>query len=1763
MKARTIARVIIVLVVLAVWIAMLRSTAQKPLPEDKELAPDEFAPGEVLVKFKPAVKVGLEERKTSSDELNAILAEYGVLSIEKVFNVEKPANGETYVDLRGQTKPLPDLSHTYRLRFKDNPDLRPLLKRLNADRQVIYAEPNYRRRAYQTPTATTFPGVIPNDPYYGTSGSWGQPYQDMYGLYRIQAGPAWSITQGSASTIIAVIDTGVDLNHPDIMGNLVAGYDFVNRDATPMDDHGHGTHCAGTIAARTNNGIGIAGICWDCKIMPLKGLDAEGSGYDNDLAEAVRWAADHGAKVTSNSWGGTSVSQTLEDAFAYALGRGVINLAAAGNSGSPSPHYPAALESVIAVAATDYQDQLASFSNYGPWIHVTAPGVGILSLRAAGTDMYGDGRHIVGGQYYWASGTSMACPHAAGVIGLIASAHPTWTPANLYATLIYSADDLGAPGRDDRFGFGRINAYRALQFTTPPNTPTPTPTPVCIVQSPHPYPNNYDNTWTLTNPDTLASATHVHFFRIDIESGWDFIYIMDGSGTVYERLSGSYTNYWSAAIPGRTVRIRFTTDSSVVNWGFCVDEVASSAPITPSPTPEVDIYEPDNTCAQARPIIVNGAPQRHNFHVPSDVDWVSFPANAGQVYEIRTLNLGPNADTILELYDRDCTRLLASNDDCDGLESCIAWAAPVSGIYFVRVLPYSPSRTGPGSNYDLYVGATTPITITPSPSPSPTLTPEPGCYTYQVVPINWIDISLTGTAVARGDDVFQRVPLGFAFPFCDTEYSEAYVCSNGFVSFGEGYTHFVNTAIPSPAPPNNAIYAFWDDLFPAGGADGTVYAQQIDADRYVIQWQAVRHFGASDLETFEIVLNRSNRSILIQYLIVANASSITVGVEDADGRSGTQYCFDTPGCVTNGLALLFTPRERPRPVVTPNAFSVSLTQGQTASRQMAIGNQGEAELIFSLSDVETSSPESTQHLEIAPIEPPNANEARNAVNGSGARKAKVVYRGQRTDLNILVYTDDSSTFPGQTAVEQALQRMGISYVGYYGDPDGFAAALPSRAWDAVLVSHNNYYSLGQHWPAMEDYFNRGGRLVIETFDMDGSHSARTTLWNTLGVAYVADVSSDTAMYRWQAGHEVFNAPHSVPNLTSPTSEYLDRGDRANGAGATTAIGGFTPSDMPGQGDVFVRADRRAIVDSFIISEHRGDLDSDGVSDAVELWQNEINYILRMGSGDAPWLTYTPISGTVAVGGRADVTLNFDASELAVGTYTANLLVAHNGGRPNPIIVPVTMSVLPPETACIWIEPLTKTVHVDEVFSLSVQLATGREGVSAVEVYLNFDPAILEALDVVPGPELPEVLLRRIDNAGGLIDYHAGTLGRLPLGISQVATLRLRAKAQTPSSLMRFSVLPPRQTEAFVEGRGVLEGCVRNGTITVQPGVPLVGHVALQGRPTPPSTRWVIPLNVIVAGNTYNLTTDTNGDFQIASIAPGTYDIRVKGSHTLRNLKQGVVLNETTGTVNFGLLLEGDADDSDCVNSTDFSILRTTYGKRAGDPDYDGRADFNGDSIVSAADFSLLRSNYGRCGPVLVSAEADATTGTLVVGAVDLSIRPITSNVEISQIFSVTIRAEAGEQQVDAADIFLNYDPLYLQVVDDQGKLASSIVPGSALPNVLRNTVNIELGRIDYSAGVLQGDAPSGTFAIATIWLKALARPEGGLTQVPFASTPARRTDVLFAGQSVLGDMRDGYVNISIPVQPSPTPLITPMPTGTPTAPYPAPSLPYYLPILRK
>jgi subtilisin family serine protease len=346
--------------------------------------------------------------------------------------------------------------------------------------------------------------VTPNDPQYGS----------LYGLNNISAPSAWDITTGSTSAVVAIIDTGIDYNHPDLVDNIATnsreipsngidddgngyiddyyGYDFANNDSNPIDDHYHGTHCAGTVGAKGNNGKGVAGVSWTVKLMPVKVLDSYGSGTLASVAAGMNYAVKRGVKILSMSLGTTSYSSTLENAIINARNSGALVIAAAGNSALDTdmyPHYPSSStqDNVISVAASTSTDSFAYFSNYGATsVDLAAPGENILST-------------YLGGQYAYASGTSMATPHVAGMAALILAVNPNLSYGSIKSILLSTVDPIPSMAGKLVSG-GRANLYRAVLQAGSGQTPTPAPT---LTATPTPI-----STWSPT-PQPTSAPTNI------------------------------------------------------------------------------------------------------------------------------------------------------------------------------------------------------------------------------------------------------------------------------------------------------------------------------------------------------------------------------------------------------------------------------------------------------------------------------------------------------------------------------------------------------------------------------------------------------------------------------------------------------------------------------------------------------------------------------------------------------------------------------------------------------------------------------------------------------------------------------------------------------------------------------------------------------------------------------------------------------------------------------------------------------------------------------------------------------------------------------------------------------------------------------------------------------------------------------------------------------------------------------------------------------
>lgn len=282
---------------------------------------------------------------------------------------------------------------------------------------------------------------------------------NQWGWYRIKADKAYETGYHGSGVIVAVLDTGIDTDHPDLAANIIDGWNFVNNNDDVTDLDGHGTMVSGIIAAVANNGIGIVGVSPNVSIMPLKVLSASGGNWI-DLDRAIIRAAQNGADIIVMSLGGrySRLSAATEAAINYAYQKGCILIAAAGNGNSSEPFYPAAYEQVIAVSAIDKNDTKAEFSNFGSYIDFCAPGVDILTTWKDGNYAYGNG-------------TSFAAPFVAGVAALMLSKYPQLSAENVIETLRAEAEDLGEEGWDQYYGWGLVDAYSAVTQTPIPEFP--------------------------------------------------------------------------------------------------------------------------------------------------------------------------------------------------------------------------------------------------------------------------------------------------------------------------------------------------------------------------------------------------------------------------------------------------------------------------------------------------------------------------------------------------------------------------------------------------------------------------------------------------------------------------------------------------------------------------------------------------------------------------------------------------------------------------------------------------------------------------------------------------------------------------------------------------------------------------------------------------------------------------------------------------------------------------------------------------------------------------------------------------------------------------------------------------------------------------------------------------------------------------------------------------------------------------------------------
>ncbi len=399
----------------------------------------------LIVKLKTQPTQTFSASSTGNKELDALMQKF---TVQEVVSLSKmPISASSGTDL--------GISKIYLLKLPQNSDVEQATKEFSANSSVEYAEPDFLVQAST------------NDPYFvnqwhlsNTGQATGTAGAD------IKAVAGWNViatlNPNMSGQRLAIIDTGVNLIHPDLAPNIVAGYDVINNDSDPSDDNGHGSHAAGLAAAVTNNSVGIAGVCGSCRIMPVKVLDAQGSGSGFGVAQGIIWAVQNNATIINLSMGSPDDSQTIHDAIRLAYNSGIPIIAATGND-SPNPiNYPARYSETIAVGSVDNRGNRAEDSNYGAEIDVVAPGGGY--VMSSTQWIFSTFWRMNDSQAYaYSRGTSMATPQVTGAIGTLKSLCPTISPDQIRTRLMNTADDLGTAGFDNEYGAGRLNLEKLLK----------------------------------------------------------------------------------------------------------------------------------------------------------------------------------------------------------------------------------------------------------------------------------------------------------------------------------------------------------------------------------------------------------------------------------------------------------------------------------------------------------------------------------------------------------------------------------------------------------------------------------------------------------------------------------------------------------------------------------------------------------------------------------------------------------------------------------------------------------------------------------------------------------------------------------------------------------------------------------------------------------------------------------------------------------------------------------------------------------------------------------------------------------------------------------------------------------------------------------------------------------------------------------------------------------------------------------------------------
>ena len=829
----------------------------------------------------PAIDQGVAV--SGIESIDMLNMNFNAVSMERIFR-----DGGKFEERRRRH----GLHRWYEIRFSGEPNIQVIANAYSADANIEIASPIPRKMLHVDPEfneGSDLPADLlqfqPNDPLYdsqwafnNTGQTGGSPGAD------ISAEMAWEIQTGDSVVVVSVHDSGIDLTHPDVMPNIwwnpdpdpnlndIHGWNFADNNNNLQDINGHGTHVTGTVAAVTNNAVGVAGTAG--------GDGTEGSGVRfmvtriigagnnfGGIPESYAYAADNGAVISQNSWGYTlpntydpavldAIDYFIENAGYDADGNpvgpieGGIVIFSAGNSRSNAPYYPGYHDPVYAIASTDHNDVLSDHptwgSNYGYWIDISAPGSSILST-------------YIGGGYAYASGTSMASPHVSGAAGLVASQYPDLTNDQVMARILAGADDIDQlnPGYEGQLGAGRLNAHAALMEDD--GLP---PAPITDLEVIGVLQTTVDLQWTVPDvvedPDMSPMATPMMY---DIRYSTDPIVTDDDFENAEQ-----YPNPPAPLAPGETQQFTVTGLTPLTEYYFAIKSE--------------DMFGNRSEMSNVVSATTEGAPV-----LATDPEEMFAEVEAG-MQEVQTLNLiNVGEGTLVYSFPGYAVQELLN-------DPFVQHNDPGEFEYMDLAKGEDDPRTG----NPVLLGAGGPDGFGYTWIDSN----EPGGPIF-----HWVDISDIGvelTALSGTWDGNTNIDLPFEFQIYDEVWDNITVSVNGWLHFGD-FTGlgFSNQPIPSTSDPNNILAVFWDDLDMR--TQGTVYVyHDEDNNRFIIQWDDVmKSFASGTSLTFQAILSPEG-GVVYQYLDMdADLTSATVGIENSDGTDGLQVVFNAE-YVENNLA---------------------------------------------------------------------------------------------------------------------------------------------------------------------------------------------------------------------------------------------------------------------------------------------------------------------------------------------------------------------------------------------------------------------------------------------------------------------------------------------------------------------------------------------------------------------------------------------------------------------------------------------------------------------------------------------------------------------------------------------------------------------------------------------------------------------------------------------------------------------------------------------